>query len=225
MRVSIVFALVLLSAFVRADLVAQWKGNDIRDSVGRSRLALFGGAKNTDRAFDFSGQPEEVAFTPDSPELAITGSLSISCWVYPRAFVSPFATSPGSQIVFRGDDQSGLDPYRICLSRAGHFAFAIENHEGTAALHAQAVLRKWTHLLGTFDSKLRILRFYVDGRLAGETGTGIVPLGPLNAGYHPGVSIGNTQFPQGGVHRQPFDGLIRDVRIYNDVVSPRTARR
>ena len=216
---------VCMCASANADLVAQWKGVDSRDSVGRSRLALFGDAKSTAKGFDFSGQLDDVAFTPDSPELAITGSLSVSCWVYPRAFASPFATAPGSQIVFRGDDQGGLDPYRLVLSRAGQFAFAIENHQGTAAIHTTATLRKWTHLLGTFDRDKGMLRMYVDGRMVGETATSVVPHGPLNPAYHPGVSIGNTQFPQGGRHRQPFDGLIRDVRIYSEVVSPKTAMR
>lgn len=172
---------------------------------------------------DFQGELNGGAFAPDGPEFALTHSLSVSCWVYPRAYAHPFATSPQSQIVFRGDDRSGLDPYQLTLSRTGYFAFGVEGAGGLCVLHYPAKLNTWAHVLGTLDDATGKIRLYINGKLAAETTTNVRPLGGLDPNQHPGIGIGNTQFPQGGRHRQPFDGMIRDVRIYDEAVSPRTA--
>jgi hypothetical protein len=209
----------------QGDLVAWWKGSDIRDAMGRNRITFLGGTVSNRGAFEFSGSLADAAWAPDAAEFAITGSLSVSCRVYPRAYASPFATSPQSQIVFRGDDRSGHDPYHITLSRDGFYSFSIDGGSATCTVYAPARLNKWVHLLGVFDVPAGSLRLYVDGRLVDEEKTAVRPIGQLDALYHPGVSIGNTQFPQGGRHSQPFDGLIRDVRIYNSAVTPRQAMR
>jgi hypothetical protein len=168
--------------------------------------------------FVFSGAGTEVAYTPDAPEFRLSGSFSLSCWVYPRAFASPFATSPQAQIMFRGDDRGGLDPYQLIIARNGRFVFAIQSKDSICAVSGDARLNRWTHLLATLDAKNGKMRLYLNGKLAEETITSVRPLTELDARYHPGVSLGNTQFPQGGVHRQPFDGFIRDARIYDEVV-------
>jgi len=176
-------------------------------------------------ALDFGGELGTGASTPDSPVFALTHSLSISCWAHPRAYSNPLATSPQSQIVFRGDDRSGLDPYQLTLSRSGYFAFGVSSLGEMTVLHTPAKLNSWVHLLGTLDDATGEMRLYVNGKLLAETKTTVRPFGALDPGYHPGIGIGNTQFPQGGVHRQPFDGLVRDIRIYDEAVSPRIAMR
>ncbi len=225
MRLSIAILAFLLTCACRAELVARWKGNDFRDSLGKYRLQFQDGTSTKGNAIDFQGDLNGGAFTPDGPEFALTNSLSVSCWVYPRAYSHPFATSPQAQIVFRGDDRSGLDPYHLTLSRTGYYAFGVAGPDDAGVLHAPAKLNTWAHLLGTLDDATGKLRLYINGKLAAETTTAVRPLGGLDPNYRPGIAIGNTQFPQGGRHRQPFDGMIRDVRIYNEAVSPRTAMR
>lgn len=225
MRLSIAILAVLLTCACRAELVARWKGNDFRDVLGKYRLQFQDGTSTKGNAIDFQGDLNGGAFTPDGPEFVLTRSLSVSCWIYPRAYSHPFATSPQAQIIFRGDDRSGLDPYQLTLSRSGYFAFGVSSAADICALHVPAKLNTWTHLLGTLDDARGKMRMYVNGKLAAETTTGVRPFGPLDPNYHPGIAIGNTQFPQGGTHRQPFDGMIRDVRIYDEAVSPKTAMR
>jgi len=225
MRVLLTILAVLFTGVGEADLVARWKGNDFRDALGRYRLQYQDGTATKGNAIDFQGDLNGGAFTADGPEFVLTRSLSVSCWVYPRAFSHPLATSPQAQIVFRGDDRSGLDPYHLTLSRTGYYAFGVAGPGETSVLHAPAKLNAWAHLLGTLDDATGEMRLYVNGKLAAELTTNVRPLGPLDPNYRPGIAIGNTQFPQGGRHRQPFDGMIRDVRIYNEAVSPRTAMR
>ena len=221
--------LLFLVAFVaclgRADLIAQWKGNDFRDALGKYRLHFQESTAVKGNAIDMQGGLIGGAFAPDGPEFVLTNSLSVSCWVYPRAYAHPYATSPQSQIVFRGDDRSGMDPYQLTLSRSGYYAFGISGEHEITVLHSPAKLNTWAHVLGTLDGKTGLMRLYINGKLMRETTTHVRPLGGLDPAYHPGIGIGNTQFPQGGVHRQPLDGLIRDVRIYNEAVSPKTAMR
>jgi hypothetical protein len=226
MRAIVFFLIVFTTCAASADLIARWKGADFRDAVGRHRLSFSGGATSDKKALEFTGAVDGVAYTPDAPEFRLTESLSISCWVYPRALTSPFATSPAAQIMFRGDDRSGLDPYHLTIARNGRFIFAIASAENNVcAVSATAKLFTWSHLLGTLDDNTGKMRLYVNGKLEEETVTEIRPLAELHPDYNPGFSIGNTQFPAGGMHRQPFDGFIRDARVYNEAVTPRTAMR
>lgn len=220
-----VFLSIFAACLCRADLVAHWKGRDFRDALGKYRLHFQDGAQAKGGALDFQGELNGGAFTPDGPEFVLTRSLSISCWVYPRAYAHPFATSPQAQIVFRGDDRSGRDPYHLTLSRTGFYALGIGGEHESSVLHSPAKLNTWAHLLGTLDGATGKMRLYINGKLAAETITHVRPLAGLDPAYNPGISIGNTQFPQGGGHRQPFDGMIKDVRIYNEAVSPKTAMR
>ena len=226
MKCASVAVVLCLASFSYADLVARWKGDDSRDSLGRNRLSFVGDAKANHGRFEFAGSPSDVAFVPDSPEFAITGSISISCWVCPRAFASPFATSPQSQIVFRGDDRGGSDPYHLTLSRDGCYTFSVDGGiSSICTLGAPARLNEWVHLLGTLDATTGEMQLFVNSRPIARAKTDVRPTGALDRRYHPGIGIGNTQFPQGGHHQQPFDGFIRDVRIYNSVVSQRTASK
>lgn len=126
--------------------------------------------------------------------------------------------------MFRGDDRSAMDPYQISLARNGRFVFAIQSASESCALSADARLNTWTHLLGTLDATTGNMQFFVNGKLVEKTTTKVRPLIALDPRYHPGFSIGNTQNPA-GPHRQPFDGIIRDARIYDAAVTPRQAMR
>ena len=221
---SATFAVGLAALVAQGNLVAHWEGKSGLDSLGRNNATLLGGAHITNGAFDFLGNIYEVAFIPDNGSLALTHNLSISCWVYAREFASPQATSPQSQIVFRGDDRCGLDPYDLLLMKSGHWQFKIWNESDVCLIQAPAFLFEWTHLLATLDAELGVMRLYVNGELMAQTYTKITPMKSLEQSASPGISIGNVQFPSGPYHRQPFDGFIRDVRIYDAAIKPSDLR-
>ena len=60
-------------------------------------------------AMNFNGTNQSVQI-PDSPAFALTSSLTLEAYVNTQ-FLSP-PQSDGN-IIFRGDDRPGLDPYRL----------------------------------------------------------------------------------------------------------------
>lgn len=211
-----VVGLALMSGTTHADLVSWWEGNgNALDSVGAHHGTLWGDVsygmgRDGRLAFDFAGL-NGVVRIGDPPGLKLTGSMSISAWVFARSYES-FA-----QILFRGDDRGSFDPYYL----SSWLFFHVESLVGQSNVHATgAPLRTWTHLLATLDAETGIQRIYKNGILEQETVTSIRPFRDLDPAYHPGVSIGNVQYPQGGVFNQPFNGMIQDVKIYNSVEVP-----
>jgi hypothetical protein len=173
-------------------------------------------------ALDFDGDHCGIEL-PDAAVFRMTGSLSISCWLNLRSYITPQNSARGSQILFRGDDRSGLDAYHLTVLEDGTIAIAVENEAGGAFVGAPIDLRRWTHVLGTFDAKTGALRMYLDGRLAAFTTTKVTPLKDLDQGSRPGIGIGNVQASSGGAHNQPLNGQICDLRLYDQAVTPRDA--
>lgn len=201
--------------------IAYWPGTTPDDVYRKNNSTLLGGARATNMGFEFSGDVNQVAFIPDNGSLALTGSISISCYVYAREFASANATSAQSQIFFRGDDRNGLDPYDLLLLREGLWQFKISTDTETYTIQAPATLFEWTQLTAVFDSEREVMRLYVDGELVAQSYIKGKPIGALDTNYSPGIAIGNVQFPSGPWHRQPFNGYIRDVKVYDKVIKPR----
>ena len=100
---------------VDSALVSWWQGeNNALDSAGTNNGSLVAGTTFgtgvSGKSFQFDGV-DDVVNVPDSPSLAITGSLTIDAWI------KPFAYTPvdGGLIVFRGATRGGLDPYFLAL--------------------------------------------------------------------------------------------------------------
>lgn len=220
MKGAATLTIIAAAAFANGGLVAHWTGQSERDALGRNDAVLLSGARINSSAFEFPGNLEAVAFVPDNGSLALTQNISISCWVYPREYAHEQATSAQSQILFRGDDRNGLDPFDLLLLKSGHWQFKIWSENDVCAIQAPAALFEWTHLLAVLDAQLGIMRLYVNGELLAQSFTPIRPFKTLDAGCSPGISIGNVQFPSGKRHMQPFNGFIRDVRLYDSVLKP-----
>ena len=193
-----------------ADVIRGAKGvtlGDARFDSVDSRSALGLGGKNG------------ALFVPDSPQFALGPSFSVSVQVWIKSWPKG-GTSPAGQIVFRGDDRSGLDNFSMNVGEDGFYTFYMNSPENEGAgVRVPAKLNCWQTLLGTFDSTTKKLSLMVDGFVAAEQYTPCVPVTKMLADHHPGLSIGNVQNPLGGCHNQPFNGFIRDVRLFNSVAT------
>ena len=222
MKNLVLSLLVIVPGLASADLVAWFPLNgSTKDVVRGTAGELKGDSRfsNMDRrsGVDFGGH-NGVLFVPDSPQFALGPSLSVSAQVWIRALPSN-CTSPQGQIVFRGDDRSACDNYSLSLGTDGYYTWRFDaDADNIVTLRVPARPNTWTTLLGTFDAKTRHIMLYMDGFLVCEQYTPLNPLMLMDKNAAPGFSIGNVQNPFGGHHNQPFNGLIRDVKIYNTAI-------
>jgi hypothetical protein len=166
--------------------------------------------------YDFDGKFSGV-MVRDTPALALTGSMTIACWVKLRSYVN---RGPAAQIVFRGDDRGGLDPYQLTIHGDGTLHFTVHNAQNAGATVGCGIaIERWTHVVASLDSRVGQLSLWINGeRVSNSALRGIRPLGPLDPAEASGVGIGNVQ--NDGRHNQPLNGTIADLRIYDAVVTP-----
>ncbi|HVC97874.1 MAG TPA: choice-of-anchor Q domain-containing protein, partial [Pirellulales bacterium] len=167
-------------------------------------------------SMQFNGGNQRV-FIPDNPLFQLTHSLTIEAFIYVTA-----APVPSTQdILFRGDNRVGFDPYRLAVDNFGsgpQVAFAIDDAQNNqAALLAPLPgFNQWVHVAGTLDDGTGTMRLYIDGVERASTATSIRPFGPLNAADVPGLGIGSTEWTD----NEYFHGLIDEVRLSNVALSP-----
>jgi len=172
---------------------------------------------------DFTGVHSGL-FLPDAPQFHLTKSISISSWLYLTAYTNQNNFAPGAQVLFRGDDRSGNDPYHLTVLSDGTICFSIEDRASRGAfVNAPIDLHRWTHVLGTFDESTGRISLYIDGGLVRRITTDLKPAPDLDAGRNPGIGIGNVQAPFAGAHNQPLHGQIADLRLYDWVPTPAQA--
>jgi hypothetical protein len=166
--------------------------------------------------YDFAGKRSGVQFG-DLPQLRITESITVSLWINPRSYVNE---GPGAQILFRGDDRIGVDPYFLAIHGDGTLNFAVQQ-EDQKIRHVAADLAKnrWSQIVAHWEAETGYLKMWLDGELVGLAKTTVRPFSSLDGRYAPGFSIGNVQ-NENGPHNQPFNGMIADLRIYRGAWSP-----
>ncbi len=156
----------------------------------------------------------------DLPALALTKSMTVSTWVYLRSYVN---AGPGAQILFRGDDRSGFDPYDLVIGADGTVAFGIcEANGNTAYVATEIPLKAWVRVTGSFDADSGEIRLWLNDRLLATRFTARRPFAALDSGWAPGIGIGNVQNDL-GPHNQPLNGTITDLRLYPEVLDPADA--
>jgi hypothetical protein len=155
-------------------------------------------------------------FIPDYPKLALTASITIEAWIYVAA--PPGGPNDAGQILFRGDDRLGLDPYSLTLIDSS-LTFQVTNAaNGSVSVSAPLPgMKQWVFVAGELDGASGAMRLYVNGKLGGFTTTSIRPFAPLDAGSRAGLGIGNTQSAN---YAQYFPGFIDEVRVSNTALSP-----
>lgn len=148
--------------------------------------------------------------------------MTISVWVNLRSYVND---GPGAQILFRGDDRNGLDPYTLSIGPTGIISFGIQDDQARGmAVGSEIPLRQWIHVLASFDARTGAEQLWLNRTPVAWAKTTRRPLEILDPGYAPGIGIGNVQNDH-GPHNQPLNGMIADLRLYDraydvDMVEP-----
>lgn len=214
------FGLVSPMAMARLVFWAPLSEN-LTDKVSGEQGQLLGGAKFDLKSLglDVAGRDGVLRFA-DKDRYAMGQSFTLSAAVWVRELPKG-GTSPAGQIFFRGDDRSGLDNYSLCLGEDGYFTFCFNSADNNGTgVRAKATKERWQFLVANFDARARELRLYVNGVIVGQSATPLFPTINMDSNASPALSIGNVQNPLGGCHNQPFNGFIRDVRLYDETVLP-----
>lgn len=158
---------------------------------------------------------------PDSPDLALTRSMTVQAWIYLRSLP---AEGQQSQIFFRGDDRLGNDPYDLNIHNGG-VSFGVGKLSDDGAYVATEIpLRQWVRITASYDDEQHELRLWVGNQLVSTRRTQRKPYAELDTRFSPGIGIGNVQNDR-GPHNQPLNGMIVDLRLYPTVIEPREAFR
>jgi hypothetical protein len=160
----------------------------------------------------FNGNSTRI-FIPDYPQLQLTNSLTLEAFIMALSY--PQSSINESQIIFRGDDEIGRDPYFIEL-RDTYLFFGISPGEPLVSVQAPITLRQWHHVAGTLDGSTGNMRLYIDGNLVASTNTALRPYQKL-IGSNPGLGIGNVQ---SGNYAEYFNGFIDEARISDVALAP-----
>lgn len=75
----------------------------------------------------------------------------------------------------------------------------------------------WVHVAGTLNDATGKLSLYENGSLVGSVTTTVRPYATLDPTASPGLGIGNVQSAS---YNQYFDGLIDEVRIADQALTP-----
>lgn len=167
-------------------------------------------------AYDFDGKRSGMLI-PDVRDLEITDSFTVCTWIYPRSYVND---GSGAQILFRGDDRNGVDPFTLVIHGDGTVNFSVQDAADRGFhITAELKLRRWTHVMANWDSITGRLMLFLNGEYVAFATTTVRPFGTLDPNWAPGVGIGNVQNEK-GPHNQPFNGQLADLRVYRGVWSP-----
>ncbi|MDD1062602.1 ricin-type beta-trefoil lectin domain protein [Streptomyces cocklensis] len=151
-----------------------------------------------------------------SPAVDTSGSYSVSAWVKLNS------TAANSDFVSEAAGDNFGTGFQLYYS-SGKKAWAFGRHTSDVngapyqgVYGSNAVIGRWTHLVGVYDAGTNQLSIYIDGRLAGTrayTGTEWAATGPLQIGR--GVS--------GGSYVEYANGQVSNVRVYPVALPPAAA--
>jgi hypothetical protein len=205
-------------------LVSYWSANNTAvDSVSGNNGTLYNGAAyaagQIGQAFSFDGVNDRINVA-DSPSFKLTQSLSIEGWIKVNAFPSGSPNDHG-EILFRGDDRGGLDPYSLSVEPNGTLQFLITpaNNQGVSA-SAPIPLGQFIHVAATLEDATGVMRLYENGVIVSQLTTTVRPFADLDPASNPGVGIGNHGGYPNTPHNFPFSGRIDELKLYNEALSP-----
>ncbi|MEN6384909.1 MAG: LamG domain-containing protein, partial [Phycisphaerales bacterium] len=196
------------------NLIGWWKfdegsGNTVSDSAGVHNGTLNGPIWTTgkmDGALDFDGINDYVA-VPDSPDLDGMEAITLSAWIYPQGWPN----SDGGRIISKRNN-NGYS-YEFVLDNINNqptivAAFYCQNPTTIRSPINCISLNNWYHVVVTNSGTQQ--KLYINGV---EKASGNVVTGPINATSAP-LWFGQMSYWPG-----PFNGLIDDIRIYNQVLT------
>ena len=201
-------------------VVSHWTAdNTAADAVGTNHGTLIDGATfasgQVGQAFRFDGVNDRVGI-PDSNSLKLTHSLSIEGWIR----VDAFPSVDHGEILFRGDDRGGLDPYSLAVEPSGNLRFQITSSTNTTAqVEARILLGEFIHVAATLNGVTGAMSVYENGVLMAQVTTAIRPFADLDPASNPGVGIGNHGGYPGTPHNFPFNGRIDELKLYDQALT------
>ena len=172
------------------------------------------GVSGTALAFDGYNS---VVRLPAGRAPPVAESVTLEAWVAIGAY--PWNWTP---VIQQGHEESwylGVGPHgrvRMCVN--------LGNQVERVDSHVPLSRRRWYHLAGTYDRYSGLLRVFVDGELSGEAKTAG---GSVSVSHEPiQIGQGRAMQPSDPVrastyeHLFSFDGLIDEVRLYDQALSP-----
>jgi len=188
-------------------------GTTTADASGGGRTGtLLGGPSWTGGKYgtglSFNGSSTYVDLGT-SAALGLTGSMTVSAWVFETANVGD-----DGQIVAKSDSGSGWQLKSTPDTGARTFGVAITNASGGRVQrysNATRALNTWYHVAGVYDATAQTLNIYVNGVLSNGTLSGAVPSSQRASSV--AANIGRRS---GGFY---IKGTIDNVRIYSRALS------
>jgi hypothetical protein len=209
------------SPAVAANSILDYSGNNLHGTpangpVYSSDVSPWSSTMGSTRSLSYNGSNNRVSI-PDSSNFQLTHSLTIEA-VFKTESMVP-GTGASANLLFRGDNRPGLDPYRLSLSQPGNgLYFQIQDaNQQAVALSYTVPFGQWVFAAGTLDDATGLMSLYVNGNLVASTTTSIRPMGGLNPSYSPGLGIGSDQGAQYG---ELFHGSIDEVRLSDKALNP-----
>ena len=155
-----------------------------------------------DKALDLNGINNCIEIS-SSPSINITGSLSISCWIFPRR------AGRWESWVAKANNNGSRSQWRFGFGDPAPASFGLTAWNSDWYDHwtnKKAIpLNTWSHVILIADQQQHIATYYLNGELV-DTITGIKEFSGSNDPLFIGHQKDDFVF---------FDGMIDEVRIYN----------
>jgi hypothetical protein len=188
-----------------------FNGPVYQSNVPANPVPLTGMPDNT--SLQFNGRSQRI-FIPDDQLFRLTHSLTLEAYIN----LSTFQSGSSQDIIFRGDDRVALDPYRLDVINS-QLRFQVTNANNQSAWVTAPLpgINQWIHVAGSLDDATGVIAVYVNGKLTASKQTSIRPFALLDPTANPGLGIGNVQ---SATYAEYFNGLIDEVRISDEALSP-----
>jgi chitodextrinase len=166
-------------------------------------------AGRTGNGLSFNGTSSYVDLG-NPTALQITGSLTLSAWIFETANAADDA-----QIIAKSDSGSGWQLKSTPDVGARTFGIAVTSTSGGRAQRYSRTVRAlntWYHVAGVYDAAAGTLNIYVNGALDNGVLSGAVPASILNSPVNANIGRRAAGFY--------LNGVVDDVRVYSRALSP-----
>ncbi|MBE1875347.1 LamG domain-containing protein [Myceligenerans pegani] len=180
-------------------------------------------SRDGDRALVFDGTDGRAVANGQVVETAESFVVSAFVWLDADVSQSAVAVSQdGSRtsafkLGYRTDCGGGAD----CWDFWVHDADVDAATAAHAVSSANPVLREWTHLVGAYDAAGTVNIWVCEAGTPGDPKAGEPVHDQANVGFTPFHSTGNFAVGRSlraGVHRDPFNGYVDEVRVWDGTV-------